>query len=238
MLFIRDYKDLMYFKYDDIVLLSWFSNLIRKLCDVSNDIESQIMSQVALKDFKNYLKTTENLIGDIDSDYKVQVLISKYLDKNPDYLKETAEDWLEYWLVKWKQRVKLVINEKKKENSEEKKIDKEIVNILKRIPLIKELKELTIGSLIKNHEICFTDVIADSIIKNELYKLKTKLIDDDKVVKYVTKYPISVLNNIISRVEKLKNYKGYLVVLRVDRSIFNSSSKRWKGLNYFYNWFY
>lgn len=240
MLFIRDYRDLVYFKYDDLVLMNLISEMIKELCDVSTDIESRIMAQVALKDFKNYMKVVENLIGDYDSDYRVQLLISKYIDNNPTYLRNLIYDWLDYWIVKWKQRVKLVWDDKdsKEEVSKKQKIDEMVIGIWRRYPRINEIKELVIGSLIKNQEICFTDVLADNLIKSELYKLKVNLYSDDKVIEYLEKNPIYLLSNLISRVEKLKYYKGYLIILRVDKRIFKTEKSKWgRNLYRFYNWF-
>jgi len=198
-----------------------------------NEIESKLMANVALRDFKNYLKVTEGFLGDADSDYKVQVLICDYLEKSPTTLRRILEDWLDYWTVKWKQRVKLTWRDEDIKSGQ--KTVSLTESIWRKIPRRRELKELVIGSLISHKEICFTDVVSESLIRNVLYKYTISLRDNDRVLSFVEKNLITLLNDVLASVEKLVKMRGPLVVLRVNKKLFKLYGDDWEQYYSFFD---
>ena len=217
-MFLRGYRDSLHFRYDDIIMSSWISRLLSGLMNNISELESKLMANVALRDFKNYLKVTEGFLGDVDSDYKIQVLIYDYLERNPTTLRRILEDWLDYWAVKWKQRVKLAWKDEELESGQ--KTFSSTENIWRKIPRRRELKELVIGSLISHKEICFTEVISESLIRGVLYKYVTSLRDSGKVLSFIEKNPVTLLNDVLTNVEKLVKTRGPLVVLKVNKKLF------------------
>jgi len=198
-----------------------------------SELESKLMANVALRDFKNYLKVTEGFLGDVDSDYKVQVLICDYLEKSPATLRGVLEEWLDYWTVKWKQRVKLAWRDEELKSGQKTFTTTE--SVWRKIPRRRELKELIIGSLISHKEICFTDIVSESLIRSVLYKYMTSLRDNEKVLSFVERNPVTLLNDVLAHVEKLVRTRGPLVVLRVNKKLFKLYEGDWEQYYSFFD---
>ncbi|RLE74029.1 MAG: hypothetical protein DRJ56_08225 [Thermoprotei archaeon] len=232
---LRGGRDLLYFKYDDIVVGNWISKLLSSLVSGISKLESKFMASVALRDFKNYLKVRERVLGDPDSDYKVQVIMSSYLDENPAALRSLLEDWLDYWVVKWRQRVRLAWRDDE-ELSRGQRAFVATKGIWSRLSRRRELKELVIGSLVSHGEVCFTDLVSESLIRGVLYRYVTSLRDDERVLSFVERSPVTLLNDALASVERVVKSRKPLVILRVNKQLFELYESGWERYSTFTDW--
>ena len=123
--------------------------------------------QLACKDFLNYMKATIAVSADENLEYKLEQIASKKHSEFDSFLTV----WTCMWTSKWKERVKLVINSKhKNEQNETEKIQKPEFNLQNHFK--EELIDAVICALVNNGEICGTNIIAEHIIEEEISKNK------------------------------------------------------------------
>jgi len=219
-----------YIGYEDYVLISWFSELIKSVLPSVSEGEINIMSSVALTDFKNWVKYKRLILGEKGADEKVDALISWLIDNQPNELKKIMREWLESWLLKWRQRVKIIFDENE-DTKQAKKIFAKTNNVWRKIPYKDELKEIIIGSLISVGEICFTEVISESILRGELNKYMNYVKDEDKLLEILSKNSILILKDAMRNVKRITRIKGPLIVVRVDTSVLKTEEDESRGQN-------
>lgn len=176
--------------------------------------------QVASQDFTNYLKCQWNLMGKEESNFELAERIEQY------YMKELAEFesfvavWVGMWLRKWKQRVKLFIGEQA-QNQEQDRASKNAKAIADAEPLWRRLEgkreiiDIVVASLIKNAEICGTEMLAENLLKTELAKKADQDIDSIEQM-------LTVLNNALCRARELAQNSGPLIFVKVDKGYYGA----------------
>ena len=83
--------------------------------------------------------------------------------------------WIGIWFKKWKERVKLLIGDQNAGRWN--KISKTLVSaepLWRKIEHKQELQEIIIITLLKNGEICGTEILAENLLKMELGKNEFK----------------------------------------------------------------
>ena len=201
----------------DRKVIAVITRIIRKNFPEISEREAVFMANVALADFKNFLKVKESLQGetyvnDIVNEKLEGMLRKKSIDKE-------LKDWLVLWLEKWRERVKIVFSEKelkKYSSRDNSNLELSLNRMINSIRYWNELKELTIGSLIRNNEICFTDLTAENILKAEIQKIYLRIKEKRKVIDILNKNPLFLLNSIINRVKELKKTNGPAIVIKLD----------------------
>ncbi len=211
------------------VVTAWLSSMISEQYPLASHVENSIMASVAVTDFKNYIKYKEGLIGEADADYVASSLLNKWLDENPIKLKSMLENWLEDWLYKWKQRVRLVWKQDPGQEETSKKVFKYTDPIWLDLPIRESLKDMVIGSLVSIGEICFTNVVAESLIRGELYKYRMLIGDDEKALDFLEKSPVTLLNDVLAKVSKLRHHHEPVVVLKVDERVLKAPVEKIVG---------
>lgn len=199
--------------------------LIEKKLPTINAREKGVMSNVAVEDFINYVMFRLGLDDLEDPEETTRYYIERMLDEDPVGIVGMAEEWIDVWLWKWKQRVKLVMKEDF-EPQDALKIDGAVRGTLGKIKNYNEIRRFTVGSLIANNEVCFTNLLADNLIKAVLYKFVNLVGDSERLVRLVRENPLILTNEITSRVKNLRRFKGQLVVVKVSSHLFSEGSRR------------
>jgi hypothetical protein len=176
--------------------------------------------QVACQDFTNYLKFHWNLIGKEASNVEVAEKLELLFREDADELDAYLNVWVNMWFKKWKQRVKLLIG-----NQNANKWNKMTKNIVDAEPLWRkldhkqELQEIVIATLIKNSEICGTEILAENLLKMELGEKAIQNLADDKDKVFTT------LNNTLRKAREMANSNGPLIFVKVDKGYYDTAAE-------------
>jgi hypothetical protein len=167
--------------------------------------------QVAVQDFMNYLNFYRNLENK-ETNILYQVKHMEQLQKEePAEFDSSLAVWSSIWLRKWKERVNLSIG---KQNT--KAAIKAPENACKAESLWTKLecKEEIIGvvasALIKNAEICGTQIIAENIVKTETCKCSNEDINSKEQV-------LKILSNSLRSARETTQKTGPLIAIQVDK---------------------
>ena len=181
--------------------------------------ERQVMTSVASVDMVNYLMIKLGIEDHEEAEEMVRGYAVKMIEESPAEFLSITGEWFDIWLWKWRQRVRLVLGKEKEEH--ETTIDQRVKPIIPMIKHYKELFRYTVSSLIRNNEVCFTNLLAENLIKSSLYKMSLSVDHPPKLAKMINKNPVFLLEDISKRVKNLKRFKGQLVVVRVNPQIFS-----------------
>ncbi|QOJ78499.1 hypothetical protein IG193_07015 [Infirmifilum lucidum] len=185
--------------------------------------EVEFMSDVATQDLINYLAVKYDFLYDPDYAYKSLVLASKLAEENPLEFDSTLSDWVEVWALKWRQRVKLVMSDDPENVKAVQRLEDKVSPILDSLSdEAMTLKKFAVGSLIRLGEVCFTNLMADMALKEVIYKVAINQSVDESV-KFISSNPLFVVNELIRRVKEISQFKGNLVVVRVNPSFFQEA---------------
>jgi hypothetical protein len=143
------------------------------------------MWEMAVEDFLNYLRHVWSVeLQDWMSEQaeweeptpiqKLKSLIVDWLEKDPKTAKEDLNAWVSLWLVKWKQRVKLIFGDEGNYNQNCKQVQTLIQKGSQMMGYeeLKLFREPILFTLISHGEITGTEVLTDHILKREAGKLK------------------------------------------------------------------
>lgn len=189
------------------------SLLKRKLGELS-DPELRMMLDVSSADYLNYVKVRRGLIGLPDSTETAIFLVEEAFENSPVETVKDLSEWLDLWIVKWRQRVRLVLTPSRTD-AEARKIEGLASSVYAKLPFISELKDLTVGSLIEVGEVCFTNFLAESMIKNSLAKMLRDAGSERRLLNVLKDNPFVLLDEVLRQVKKLRHYKGPLVTVWV-----------------------
>jgi hypothetical protein len=174
--------------------------------------------QVACQDFTNYLKFHWGLIGKEASQCELVDKLEHFFKENPLELDEFLTIWAGIWFKKWKERVKLLIGDQNANKWN--KISKNISNaepLWRKIEHKQELQEVVIATLIKNGEICGTEILSENLLKMELSEKRNQYLND-KERTFIT------VNNTIRKAREMAQSKGPLIFVKVDKGYYNAPS--------------
>ena len=125
--------------------------------------------QVACQDFTNYLKFHWKLMGTEASQCELVERLENVFKEDSSEFDEFLTIWIGIWFKKWKERVKLMIGEQNA--SRWTKVSKALSNaepLWKKIENKQELQEIVMLTLVKNGEICGTEILSENLLKMEL----------------------------------------------------------------------
>ena len=174
--------------------------------------------QVACQDFTNFLKFHWNLIGKEASQCELVEKLEKLFKEEPAELEEFLTVWTGIWLKKWKQRVKLLIGQ---QNADKwRKASKNLRNaepLWNKIERKQEIQEIVISSLIKNGEICGTEILAENLLKMELGEKRVKHLKDKERV-------FTVVNNALRKARGMAQSQGPLIFVKIDKGYYGTTN--------------
>jgi hypothetical protein len=173
--------------------------------------------QVACQDFTNYLKYHWQLIGKEASQCELVEKLEKLFKENQAELEEFLTVWTGIWLKKWKERVKLLIGD---QNAN--KWNKASKNLSKAEPLWKklehkqEIQEVVTATLIKNGEICGTEILSENLLKMELGEKRIQHLKDKERI-------LTVVNNTLRKARGMAQSKGPLIFVKIDKGYYGTT---------------
>ena len=172
--------------------------------------------QVVCQDFTNFLKFHWDLIGKEASQCELVEKLEKLFKENPAELEEFLTVWAGMWLKKWKQRVKLLIGQ---QNANKwRKASKNLRNaepLWRKIERKQEIQEVVVATLIKNGEICGTEILSENLLKMELGEKNLRHLKD-------TERLFAVVNKALKKARGMAQSQGPLIFVKIDKGYYNS----------------
>ncbi len=175
--------------------------------------------QVACQDFTNYLKFHWNLMGKEANQCELAEKLDNLFKEETLELEAFLTIWIGIWFKKWKERVKLLIGDQN--GNRWNKISKTISNaepIWKRLEHKQELQEIVITTLVKNGEICGTEILSENLLKMELGEKKVQDVSDKERT-------FIVLNEALRKAREMAQSKGPLIFVKIDKGYYNTPSQ-------------
>ena len=175
--------------------------------------------QVACQDFTNYLKFHWNLMGKEANHCELVEKLENLFKEDSLELEAFLTIWIGIWFKKWKERVKLLIGDQNANRWN--KISKTLSNaepIWKRLEHKQELQEIVITTLVKNGEICGTEILSENLLKMELGEKQVQDVSDQERV-------IIVLNEALRKAREMAQSKGPLIFVKIDKGYYNTPSQ-------------
>jgi hypothetical protein len=169
---------------------------------------------VASQDFANYLKFNWNLLGteptSLDYEQKIEMLHKEEQAEIESYLTV----WTGIWLKKWRQRVNLLIGKQNQKKSGKASVNFGDADIRwAKLECREEIIGMVVSALIRNAEICGTQIIAENLLKKELGK---KVDLDVKNKEQV----LSLLNSTLHTARDFAQRIGPFISIKVDKSYY------------------
>ena len=172
--------------------------------------------QVACQDFTNYLKFHWNLIGKESNQCELVEKLETLYKEDAAELDAFLTVWTGIWFKKWKERVKLLIGNQNANKWN--KMSKTLANaepLWRKIEHKQELQEVVIATLIKNGEVCGTEILAENLLKMELgEKCVENLNDKEKI--------FTVLNSSLRKAREMAQSRGPLIFVKVDKGYYDT----------------
>ena len=174
--------------------------------------------QVACQDFTNYLKVHWNLIGKEANQCELIEKLEKLYKEDTSELDAYLTVWAGIWFKKWKERVKLLIgNQNANKWSKMSKTLQDAEPLWRKIEHKQELLEVVEATLIKNGEICGTEILSENLIKIELGERNLKDVSDQERA-------IVTLNNSLRRAREMAQSRGPLIFVKIDKGYYGTAS--------------
>ena len=176
--------------------------------------------QVACQDFTNYLKFHWNLIGKEANQCEVVDKLELLFREDADELDAFLTVWCNIWFKKWKQRVKLLIGNQSA--SKWNKMTKSVTDaepLWRKLEHKQELQEIVISTLIKNGEVCGTEILAENLLKMELGEKSIQGLADEKEKVFTT------LNNTLRKAREMAQSRGPLIFVKVDKGYYDTAAE-------------
>jgi len=173
--------------------------------------------QVACQDFTNYLKFHWNLMGKEANQCELVERLENIFKEDSTELDQFLSIWIGIWFKKWKERVKLLIGDQNA--SRWNKISKTLVSaepLWRKIEHKQELQEIIIITLLKNGEICGTEILAENLLKMELGEKRVQELSDRERV-------FTVVNEALRKAREMSQSKGPLIFVKVDKGYYNAN---------------
>jgi hypothetical protein len=174
--------------------------------------------QVACEDLTNYAKFHWELMGKETGQLELAEKFEQLYREDRQELEEFLSVWIGVWFKKWKERVKLLIGEESAQKWS--KVSKNINNaepFWKKLEQKQEMKELIVGTLIKNGEICGTEILSENLIKMELGEKRVQLLSDAERV-------LIAVNNSLRKGRDMARSKGPLIFVKIDKGYYSATN--------------
>jgi hypothetical protein len=174
--------------------------------------------QVACQDFTNYLKFHWNLMGKEANQCELVEKLENLFKEDSSELEAFLTIWIGIWFKKWKERVKLLIGDQNANRWS--KVSKAISNaepFWKRLENKQELQEIVINTLVKNGEICGTEILSENLLKMELGEKRVQDLSDKERI-------FTVLNEALRKAREMAQSKGPLIFVKIDKGYYNTPS--------------
>jgi hypothetical protein len=168
--------------------------------------------QVACQDFANYFRFSWK-VCEGPNECNITDIMEQFSRNEPTEFESFLTVWIGIWLKKWKARVKLLFGNQKQSCSGEISKSPENVEIMwEKLACKKEMKDIVVSALIRNAEICGTDILAETLLKREFGKMSSQEINDKQL--------LIVLNNTLCKAREMSQRVGPLIYVKIDQTYF------------------
>ena len=170
--------------------------------------------QVACEDFTNYAKFHWGLMGKETSQLELTGKLEQIFREDRDELEEFVNVWIGIWFKKWKERVKLLIGEDSA--SKWNKVTKTLNNaepLWRKLEGKQEIRELIATTLIKNGEICGTEILSENLLKLELGEKRVQCLSERERV-------LIAVNNALQKGRNMALSRGPLIFVKIDKGYY------------------
>jgi hypothetical protein len=123
------------------------------------------------------------------------------------------------WFKKWKERVKLLIGNQNANKWN--KVSKTLSNaepLWKKLEHKQELREVVVATLIKNGEICGTEILSENLLKMELGEKRIQGLSDKEQI-------LTALNNALRKAREMAQSKGPLIFVKIDKGYYSAANE-------------
>lgn len=175
--------------------------------------------QVACQDFTNYLKYQWALIGKEANNFELVERMEKCFKEDPAELEAFLTVWVGIWFKKWKERVKLLIGAQNQ--SKWNKVAKTLANaepVWRSLQHKQEIMEVVVSTLIKNGEICGTEILSENLLKMELGDRHNSSCNEKECL-------LNAINNSLRKARDMAFSKGPLIFVKIDKGYYNSGNE-------------
>jgi hypothetical protein len=175
--------------------------------------------QVACQDFTNFLKFHWNLIGKEASQCELVEKLEKLFKEDPVELEEFLTVWVGIWFKKWKERVKLLIG--KQNMNKWSKVSKNLSQaepLWKKVERKQEVQEVVVATLIKNGEICGTEILSENLLKMELGEKRMRCLKDQERL-------FNALNSSLRKAREMAQSRGPLIFVKIDKGYYGGLNR-------------
>lgn len=163
-----------------------------------NTSEIRVLSSFAKEDFITYIKV---LHGGKSLNYLCKLYRNGKLN-------EFINEWVGFWIIKWRQRVKLMFREDQEQQDIEESEDLKLIG--KRD--INKVSKLVKRALIENNEICGVNVVSSYLTMQFLREL-TDMYGVTRVHRMIKLNDPAILSYVVSRVNEIAKTQQPLVIL-------------------------
>ena len=174
--------------------------------------------QVACEDFTNYAKFHWELMGKETCQLELADKLEQIFKEDHVEFEEFVNVWIGVWFKKWKERVKLLIGEGNA--SKWSKVTKTINNaepLWRTLEGKQEIRELIVTTLIKNGEICGTEILSENLLKMELGEKRVQYLSDNERV-------LIAVNNALRKGRDMAQSKGPLIFVKIDKGYYGTAT--------------
>jgi len=165
--------------------------------------------EFSYKDFVNFLKFKSILTDDTCFEEKLEKLSKRKRSEFDAFLTV----WIAMWMKKWQERVKLIIGKQNKNEKLSETLAKAEI-IWQNLEHKQELISIVEFTLIKNGEICSSELLAEHILKAELAKEEVDFSDKSQALTF--------LNSVIRRAHEIAKSIGPLIFVEINKGYYNS----------------
>ncbi len=175
--------------------------------------------QVACQDFTNFLKFQWDLIGKEANNFELAERMERVFKEDPAEMESYLTVWVGIWFKKWKERVKLLIGNQSQNKWN--KVAKTLANaepIWRNLQHKQEIMELVVSTLVKNGEICGTEILSENLLKMELGE---KINESDKEQERI----LIAVNNALRKAREMAQSRGPLIFVKIDKGYYNCGNE-------------
>jgi len=172
--------------------------------------------QIAYQDLTNYMKFNWQQTKTETDDQTPTEKMTQTYNEDPKEFETFLAIWANLWLKKWKKRVKILIGNQTQNNTQtptKKLPDPE--PLWQKLTCKQEMTEIIALNLIKNGEICGTELLAENLIKIELTKKPETDINKPQT-------QLAILNTALTKAREASQSAGPTLFMRVNNIYFET----------------
>ncbi len=176
--------------------------------------------KIAYEDFKNYEKFL-SLTSDktMERSESIQIKMQMFEKEYRSEIGEFLSAWTCIWLKKWKQRFSLILGQTNiKQQNAHPEATAKAQAAWTELTAREEMIEMIALTLIKNSEVCGTNIVAEDILKRELGRNPNIDIE-------CTKQVLTLLNTTLNSANETSKRTGPFVGIKVDKNYYCESCR-------------